>query len=93
MLPKSLLVFDIETVPDVAIGKKLWSLGDLNDGDALKAMRAKRLQKTGTSDFMPLHLHRIVAIITVLRTQDSVKVWSIGEEASSEEEILDRFFR
>lgn len=93
MLPQSLLVFDIETVPDISIGKKLWNLGGLSDSDVLKAMQAKRLQKTGTSEFMPLHLHRIVAISTVLRSRDSVKVWSIGDETSSEDELLDRFFR
>ncbi|MBO69110.1 MAG: 3'-5' exonuclease [Acidiferrobacteraceae bacterium] len=93
MLPQCILVFDIETVPDIASGKKLWDLGDLDDRDALKAMQAKRLQKTKLSDFMPLHLHKIVAISAVLRTQGAVKLWSIGEEDSSEAELVERFLR
>ena len=55
------LVFDIETVPDVALGKKLLPLSGLTDEDVAKAMTFKHLQDTGT-EFLPLYQHRIVAI-------------------------------
>ncbi len=54
------------------------------------AMLARR-QKTG-SDFMPHHLHRIVAISCVLRLGDQLKVWSLGEPDSSEGELIQRFY-
>ena len=53
--------FDIETIPDVELGRRLWGLDDLSDADVGTAMGFLRQQKTG-SDFMPLHMHRVVAI-------------------------------
>ena len=42
----SYLVFDIETVPDVALGKRLLPLGELSDEDAARAMTFQHLQKS-----------------------------------------------
>ncbi|MFK8052702.1 MAG: 3'-5' exonuclease [Woeseiaceae bacterium] len=85
------MTFDIETVPDIDTGRRLLDLGDLSDEDAYKAMSFKQLQKTG-SEFLPLHLQRIVAISVALRTQDEFRVWTLGNEDSSEAEIVQRFF-
>jgi predicted PolB exonuclease-like 3'-5' exonuclease len=85
------LVFDIETVPDVDLGRRLLSLEDLSDEDVAKAMTFKHLQKSG-SDFLPLYQHRIVAISVVLRMGETLKVWSLGEPDSSEAELVQRFF-
>lgn len=85
-------VFDIETVPDVETGRKLFGLEGLDDADTARAMFHLRRQDTGGSEFLPLHLHRIVAISAVLRTRDGFKVWSLGELDSPEEEIIGRFF-
>ena len=68
MLTGNTLVFDIETVPDTAAGSRIWGLTSIGDDDQAKAMRAKRLEKTGHSDFIAHHLHRIVAISAVLRS-------------------------
>ena len=57
----NVLVFDIETVPDVAYGRTLLGLGDLPDAEVAKAMAAQRRQQTGGSEFLPLEQHRIVA--------------------------------
>ena len=54
-------------------------------------MTFKRQQQTG-SDFLPLHQHRVVAISVALRTGDSFRVWSLGDEDASEAEIITRFF-
>lgn len=83
--------FDIETVPDVDFGRQMWDLGDLSDADVASAMFFKQLQKSG-SEFLPLHQHRVVAISVALRTGDTFRVWSLGEEDAGEAEIVRRFF-
>jgi predicted PolB exonuclease-like 3'-5' exonuclease len=87
----NIFVFDIETVPDVASGRRLYNLQGLSDEDVGKAMLHIREQQTG-SEFLPLHLHRICAISVVLRRGDRVKVWSLGEPDSDEAELVRRFF-
>ncbi len=83
--------FDIETVPDVDFGRRMWDLDGLSDEDVATAMMFKRQQQTG-NDFLPLHQHRIVAISVALRTKDTFRVWSLGEEESDEAELVQRFF-
>ena len=85
------LVFDIETVPDVALGRRLYGLEGLEDESVAKAMFALRRQETG-GDFLPHEQHRIVAVSCVLRSRDQLTVWSLGEERSSERELIERFF-
>ena len=62
--------FDIETVPDVEFGRRLWDLDGVVDKDVATAMTFKQLQKSGR-EFLPLHQHRVVAISVALRTGDS----------------------
>lgn len=88
----NVFVFDIETVPDVDSARRLHKLDGLSDADVAKVMFHLRRRETGGSDFLRLHLHRIVAIAAVLRSGDKVKVWSLGEEDSDEAELLRRFF-
>ena len=83
--------FDIETVPDVEFGRRFWDLDGISDDDVGKAMMFKQQQAVGT-DFLPLHQHRIVAISVTFRSADTFKVWSLGDEASDEAEIVQRFF-
>ncbi len=85
------LVFDIETVPDVDLGRRLLSLDGLSDEDIAKAMTFKHLQESGT-EFLPLYQHRVVAISVVLRMGDTLKVWSLGDADSSEAELIQRFY-
>jgi predicted PolB exonuclease-like 3'-5' exonuclease len=87
----STLVFDIETVPDTDLGRKLLDGGDLADEDIARAMIFQRLQQADT-DFLPLYQHRIVAISVVLQARDELKVWSLGDLESSEAELIQRFF-
>ena len=87
----NVLVFDIETVPDVDFGRRVLGLDDLPDEQVAKAMFA-RARSTRGSDFLPLEQHRIIAISCVLRSRDSLKVWSLGEEKSTEAELVQRFF-
>lgn len=83
--------FDIETVPDVEFGRRMWDLDDIPDEDVATAMSFKQLQKSG-SEFLPLHQHRVVAISVALRTGDSFRVWSLGDEDADEAELVRRFF-
>src|SRR5579884_3143973 len=85
------LVFDIETVPDVALGRRLYGLEGLPDAEVAKAMFALRRQDTG-GEFLPYEQHRIVAISCVLRSREGLRVWSLGDLGSSEEELVERFF-
>ena len=88
----NIFVFDIETIPDVAAGRRLYDLDDLDDKNVGRVMFHKRSEESGGSEFLRHHLHRIVAISVVLRTPDKFKVWTLGEADSPEEEILTRFF-
>lgn len=88
----NILVFDIETIPDIEAGKKLYDLHTLSDEDALQAILTLRRIKTG-NEFMPHHLQKIVAISLVLATDQQLKVWSLGDEQSSEADLIQRFFK
>ena len=60
MIP--VLTFDIETVPDVDGVRRLYAMdAALSPAEVAEAAFQRRRQATG-SDFLPLHLHRVVAI-------------------------------
>jgi predicted PolB exonuclease-like 3'-5' exonuclease len=85
------LVFDIETIPDLEGGRRILGLQGMNDGEVWAAMRATREAARG-NDFQPAHLHRVVAISVALRKDDGFRVWSLGDESSTEGELVQRFF-
>lgn len=87
----SVLVFDIETIPDVEAGRNLYNLHDLSDEDTAQAMFALRRAKVG-NDFLPHYLQKICAISLVLSHGSQIKVWSLGDEQSDEKELITRFF-
>lgn len=87
----NVLVFDIETVPDVALGRRIYGLDGLDDASVAKAMYAQQRASAG-SEFLPHVEHRVVAIACVLRTRDQLRVWSLGDLHSDERELLTRFF-
>lgn len=87
----NVLVFDIETVPDVKAGREVHHLDNLTDADTAEAMFHLNRQQKGT-DFLPHHFHQVVAISVVFANAATVKVWSIGDETSDEKEIIERFY-
>lgn len=87
----SVLVFDIETIPDLESGRKLHDLHDLSDEETAKALFALRRAKVG-NDFLPHYMQKICAISLVLSQGSQLKVWSLGNEESDEKEIISRFF-
>jgi predicted PolB exonuclease-like 3'-5' exonuclease len=88
------LAFDIETIPDCAGIRKIHELpAELPDADVAEiAFQKRRVQSNGASDFLPVHLHRVVVISCVLRSDDGIKVFSIGEPEVTEAGAIQRFF-
>ena len=86
------LAFDIETVPDIVGLRRVHGLdAGLSDHDVAQFALQRRRAQTG-QDFLPLHLHRVVAIACALREGDSFRVWSLGTESDGEAELIRRFF-
>ena len=91
MIP--VLVFDIETVPDVAGLRKLVAYEDgLDDAAVAARASADREALTGRS-FLPLHLQRIVAISCVFRDDDGLRVRSLGDPDDGEAKLVADFFK
>ena len=89
----NILVFDIETIPDTLTGRRLHDLEGLSDKEVAEVMFNHRRQETdGASDFLRLHLHKVVAISVVLSTSGDINVWSLGSEEANEKELLIRFY-
>ena len=87
-----ILVFDIETVPDVAGIRRVYDVpAEIADADVLAWFSQQRRAATG-GDFAPLHLQKVVAIGCALRDASGLRVWSLGELADPEPELIRRFF-
>jgi predicted PolB exonuclease-like 3'-5' exonuclease len=87
-----ILAFDIETIPDCAGLRRLHDLPeDLPDLDVAEIAFQKRRVQTG-NDFLPTHLQRVVVISCVLRNDEGVRVFSIGEPEATEPVAIQRFF-
>lgn len=87
----NVLVFDIETIPDIDGCRRIYDLHGLSDDDVARAVYQMRRQQSG-GEFLRHHLHRIVAISTVLRSGKQFKVWSLGDADSDEQDLLQRFY-
>ena len=86
------LVLDIETVPDAEMGRGLYGLDDLDEGEVMRAMLHHYQQRTGL-EFLPPIQHKVVAIGVVLRNDEGVRPLVLGEEDAKESELIMRFFR
>jgi 3'-5' exonuclease len=87
------LVFDIETIPDVAGIRKLDDLpAGVSDAEVAEHAFAARREKTG-SDFLPHHLQQVAAISCVFRDRDGMRVRSLGQSGDSEASLIQSFFK
>jgi len=87
-----ILVFDIETIPDLDGIRCVHDMPDaLDDAGVLDAWMQQRRAQSG-GDFPPHYLHRVVAIACALRTRETLQVWSLGELDDPEPELIRRFF-
>lgn len=103
MGPKKLLVFDLETVPDVELARKLWPETEPLD-DMLVVEKIYDVMKEasgGKSDFPRPVFHKIVAIGCLLADIEMVdgmesyhfrKLGCIGEPGDSEADLVKAFF-
>jgi len=89
----NVLAFDIETIPDIEGGRKLYDLEGLDDTGVANAMFNKRREKVG-HEFLPTHLQKVVAISAVYRNihNDKFSVWTLGDVDSGEKQIVQNFF-
>lgn len=88
-----ILVFDIETIPDVSTGKRLYpTIANLSDDDALTALIALR-QAEADTDFMRLPLHKIACLSFLWFDGNDFHLKSLSLENLSEQEILTTFLR
>ncbi|HSR01767.1 MAG TPA: 3'-5' exonuclease [Methylophilaceae bacterium] len=86
------LVFDIETIPDAQGLRTLLDLpADTSDENVVNLALHQRRQQNGT-EFLPLHLHKVCAISCALRQGDHFSIWTLGDESSSEKEMIQRFY-
>ena len=89
----SVLAFDIETIPDVEAGRRLYDLKELSDREVAEVMFNHRMQETdGKSDVLRCHTHRVIAIAILLHTGDKLILKSLGNEDDDEQELLHQFF-
>ena len=87
-----ILVFDIETIPDIAGLRRVWDLDEsLSDQGVVDLVTQRRRQATG-NDFLPAHVQRVVAVSCALRSGDDVRVWTLGSPEDDEASIVARFF-
>jgi len=87
------LVFDIETIPDVAGLRTLHGhASSMTDAEVAEAAFAARREKIN-SDFLPHHLHRVAAISCVFRDDDGFRVRSLGTLEDAEPKLVHDFFR
>ena len=86
------LVFDIETIPDVPGLRRLHALDDsLSDADIAEMAFQQRRAQNG-SDFLQHHLQRVVVISCALRVGKDLRVFSLAEPELGEAQIIQRFY-
>jgi predicted PolB exonuclease-like 3'-5' exonuclease len=87
------LVFDLETLPDVAGLRALHpEHAGLDDEELLALIQAERRERTG-SEFLPLHLQRIAAIGCVFRDAQGFRVKCLGTVDDTEASLVQAFFK
>jgi predicted PolB exonuclease-like 3'-5' exonuclease len=88
-----ILVFDIETIPDVAGLRTLNGYpASMTDAEVAASAFAARREKNG-SDFLQHHLHRVAAISCVFRDDEGFRVRSLGSLEDQEPKLVHDFFR
>jgi 3'-5' exonuclease len=87
------LVFDIETIPDLACLRALRGAdAQATDAEVYAAWLTERKEK-GQTDFMPLHLQRVLVISAVFRNAEGLRVHSfVDKDDLSEGRIIQTFF-
>jgi len=87
------MVFDIESIPDVDGLRALHAApSEVSDAQVYEAWLTERKAK-GQSDFMPLHLQRILVISVVFRNAEGLRIHSfVDRDGQSEGKVVQTFF-
>lgn len=87
------LVFDIESIPDIEGLRALGAASaDRSDAQVYESWVAERANNN-KSDFMPLHLQRVLCISAVFRNAEGLKIHSlVDKDGQSEGKIIQQFF-
>ena len=87
------LVFDIESIPDIAGLRQLRGAPPELDDAAVYAQWLQERKDAGQSDFMPLYLQRVLVISCVFRNAEGVHVHSfVDRDNKSEGKVIQAFF-
>jgi 3'-5' exonuclease len=94
LLDRTLLAFDIETIPDPALGRRLLGLEGDDRAVVAEMVRRRRQETNGGSDYPQLPWHRVVSLCgTVLDpASGAVAIRSFGKEALDERSHLEGFY-
>jgi hypothetical protein len=88
-----ILAFDLETIPDIdglRLLRPQWA--GLDDRALASQAMAERRERSG-SDFLPLHLHRVLVIGCAFRDDAGFRVRSLGAPGDGEARLVGDFFR
>lgn len=90
---KSILAFDIETIPDINGIRVVYNLpDDLSDDDILEFALHEARVKNG-NEFMPLHLQKIICISCFMKfSNGKIKLGTIEKSIEDEKQIISSFF-
>jgi predicted PolB exonuclease-like 3'-5' exonuclease len=87
------LVFDIESIPDVAGLRALRGAAPGDTDEQVHAAWLAERKEKGQSDFMPLHLQRILVISCVFRNAEGLRIHSfVDRDGVSEGKVIQNFF-
>ncbi|MEP6738936.1 MAG: 3'-5' exonuclease [Caldimonas sp.] len=90
------LVFDIESIPDVAGLRALRGMDASADDATVYAAEIADRTARGKSDFMPLYLQRVLVISCVFRNAEGLRIHSLVDRetdgASQEGRVVQAFF-
>src|SRR6187431_3221728 len=87
------LVFDIESIPDLQGLRILRNAAPETPDAEVYAQWLQERKDAGQSDFMPLHLQRILVISCVFRNAEGLRVHSfVDRDNASEGKVIQNFF-
>jgi predicted PolB exonuclease-like 3'-5' exonuclease len=95
----NVLVFDLETVPDVEAGRRLYGnraeMANLSDEEVIRVMYHYNNYADASTDNDRLrpHLQKVVAIAAILRSGERLRMDSLGNLAATEVEIIQQLFK
>jgi predicted PolB exonuclease-like 3'-5' exonuclease len=92
------LCFDLETIPDVAGIRRLGYGHDpqthqaLDDAQVAQGAFDRRREKTG-SDFLPLHLQRVLVLGCLFRDDEGLRIRCLGVDPDDEATMVRDFYK